>query len=213
MSLPSSIEGRECNICALETLRPDPKPNIHVQQFIVRSLQELVDRPKAHIGAIDVGSTETGETDSRSELDSHANMVVVGKHAFILQTSTRMAEVNPFSTECGTLEKVPIVDAIVAYDCPYSMKTYLLVVLNALYIPSMEHNLVVPFIMREAGIVVNDVPKIQVKNPTEKDHSIWFPNEECSDPFVTMGYILIFSDAKANQCRSRRGQRRTCLDP
>jgi hypothetical protein len=42
------------------------------------------------------------------------------------------------------------------------MKTYLLIVRNALHVPSMQHNLIPPFIMREAGLVVNDVPKMQV---------------------------------------------------
>ena len=58
---------------------------------------------------------------------------------------------------------VPIVDVAVAYDCPYSLKTYIFVMKNALYVPSMNHNLVPPFILREAGLVVNDVPKIHTR--------------------------------------------------
>ena len=43
------------------------------------------------------------------------------------------------------------------------MRTYILTVKNALYVPSMSHNLIPPFIMREAGLVVNDVPRIHVR--------------------------------------------------
>ena len=32
--------------------------------------------------------------------------------------------------------------------------------------------------MREGGVEVNDVPKIQVHNPTEMEYSLWFPVEE-----------------------------------
>ena len=98
-----------------------------------------------------------------TQLDSHANMVVVGSHASVFGHSGRSADVRPFSSDCSKLESVPIVDAAVAYDCPYSMETYILAIKNALHVPSMEHNLIPPFILREAGLVVNDVPKIHTK--------------------------------------------------
>ena len=143
-----------------------------------------------------MGSSEVNEVESRSELDTHANMAVVGKHAFILQESGRTAEVNPFSPDCGTLQEVPIVDAVVAYDCPYSLKTYILVIMNALHIPSMEHNLLPPFILREAGVEVNDVPKIQVMDPTEKDHAMWFPEAQVRIPLSLWGIFSYFPSRK-----------------
>jgi hypothetical protein len=39
-------------------------------------------------------------------------------------------------------------------------------------VPAMEQNLIPPFVMREAGIVVNDTPKIHMKNPTIEAHSL-----------------------------------------
>ena len=65
-----------------------------------------------------------------------------------------------------------MVDAAISYDCSITGKTYLLLVRNALHIPSMEHNLVPPFILREAGLVVNDTPRIHVNEPTLETHSI-----------------------------------------
>jgi hypothetical protein len=76
-------------------------------------------------------------------------MVVMGRHSYILSQSGRTAEVSPFSPSYEALSAVPIVDAAVVYDCPYSGKTYILVCQNALSVPEMEHNLVPPFIMRE----------------------------------------------------------------
>ena len=109
----------------------------------------------------DLGNNDGEE--STTQLDSHANMVVVGQQATVFGQSGKSADVRPFSSECSKLESVPIVDAAVAYDCPYSMKTYLLSIRNALYVPSMSHNLIPPFILREAGLLVNDVPRIHTK--------------------------------------------------
>jgi hypothetical protein len=57
------------------------------------------------------------EEANTTELDTHANMVVVGRQATIISRSGRNAEVWAFSNECSKLEEVPIVDAAIAYDC------------------------------------------------------------------------------------------------
>eukprot|EP00957_Ditylum_brightwellii_P015461 1163567-Ditylum_brightwellii.AAC.1 len=68
-------------------------------------------------------------------------------------------------------------DAAVKYDCPHIDKTYMLLVRNALYVPSMDHNLIPPFVLREAEIKVNYTPKIHKKHPTVDDHATTFPGE------------------------------------
>ena len=74
------------------------------------------------------------------------------------------------------MENVPIVDAIIVYDFTFHGKTYLLVCHNALFVSSMTHNLIPPFILRETNIIVNGVLKIQSPDPDETTHSIWFPD-------------------------------------
>jgi hypothetical protein len=39
----------------------------------------------------------------------------------------------------------------------------------------MKSILVPPFVMREAGIIVRDTPKIHLEEPTEEDHALTFP--------------------------------------
>ena len=102
-------------------------------------------------------------SDSSSELDSHENMVVLGQHCYIISSSGIHAEVNAFSREVGRMKSVLIFDVAIVYNFPYSMKTYLLIVRNALYVQSMMNNLIQPFIMREAGLELREIPKIHVK--------------------------------------------------
>ncbi len=63
------------------------------------------------------------------------------------------------------------------------MKTYLLTFKNALYVPSISHNLIPPFIMRAAVLIVNDVPRIHTrsKDLINKTHCILTDGEE-DDP-------------------------------
>ena len=128
----------------------------------------------------------------RSDFDSHANMIVLGKECYIISRSGRYAEVNAFSQEVGRIENVPIIDAAVAYDCPFTNVTYILIARNVLYVPSMAHNLIPPFILREAGIEVNDTAKIHVTDPTTEAHSVFFPTAKLRIPLSLHGIFSYF---------------------
>ena len=123
-------------------------------------------------------------------------------HAYILNYTGRTAEVSPFTSSYDALKNVPIVDAIIAYDCRLSGKTYLLVCQNALFVSSMTHNLIPPFILRETNIIVNEVPKIQIPDPYETTHSIWFPDSVFCISLSLRRYISIFSNWQAKERRA-----------
>jgi hypothetical protein len=59
------------------------------------------------------------------ELDSHANMAVVGRNCTIIATSGCYANVTPFSSNLPTMEMVEIGDAAIAYNDPILHVTYL----------------------------------------------------------------------------------------
>ena len=103
-----------------------------------------------------MGGRARGRSAGTTELYSHVNMVVIGAQGMIIQKTGKYADVNAFSSDVGTLSRVPIVDAAVAYDCPFSGRKILMVARNALYVETMDHNLVPPFIMREAGLEVDN---------------------------------------------------------
>jgi hypothetical protein len=110
--------------------------------------------------------------ESRTDLDSHANMPVVGSGAHVLVDQNRTCEVRTYSPDYEPKE-VPLVDAAVRYD--RDGRVYILLIRNALYVPSLDYNLLPPFMMREAGVIVKDTPKIQLDDPSEEDHAITFP--------------------------------------
>ena len=53
--------------------------------------------------------------ESSTALYSHANMVVIGKKAFVLSHSGQYANVLAFTDEVKVIPKVPIVDEVIAY--------------------------------------------------------------------------------------------------
>ena len=61
--------------------------------------------------------------ESSTELYSHSNMMFIGKKAFIFSHSGQYANVRSFTDEVKGIPKVPIVDAVIAYDCPQSGHT------------------------------------------------------------------------------------------
>ena len=136
----------------------------------------------------------------RSESDSLANMVVLGRHSFIFDSQPgRTCDVQPFDPSIGTATKVPIVDGALAYDCPFSQKTFILIFRNALHIPSMTHNLIPPFILREAGITVNEAAKIHCENPTSQDHAIIIKEPKVVIPLQLNGTFSFFHTRKPTQ--------------
>jgi hypothetical protein len=68
----------------------------------------------------------------------------------------------------------------------------------------MQKNLIPPFIMREAGITVNDTPTMQMNDPTTEDHSIYFPETRFRIPMSLWGIFSYFETSKLSvQDRTR----------
>ena len=157
----------------------------------------------ADINDKDDSGDEEPEELSRTELDTHANMPVVGRHALIVSESGMSVDVNPFTPAYPSM-KAPIVHAALQYDCPYIGETYILLIQNAIYVPSMKNNLLPPFIMREAGIQVNDVPKIQVPDPSIDDHCLYFSETDFRIPLALWGVFSYFPTTKPTleECES-----------
>ena len=132
---------------------------------------------------------------SRTELDSHSNMPVIGRNAYILSKIGETVDVAPFTPDYKPIS-VELVDAALKYECPYSGEVKILIIRRGLNVPSMTHNLLPPFMLREAGIHINEVPKIHVTSPTEEHHAITFQETNFRIPLTLHGTFSYFPTSK-----------------
>lgn len=113
------------------------------------------------------------------ELDTHADTTALGRHALMLSDTNQRVTVHPFAPGLKTMKDIPIVSAALAYDCPTTMATYVLIFHQALFIPTMDNNLICPAQLRSNQLTVNDTPLIHI--PSEQrcaeDHSILGPDD------------------------------------
>ena len=95
----------------------------------------------------------------------------------MLSDTNQRVTVHPFAPGLKTMRDIPIVTAALAYDCPTTMATYVLIFHQALFIPTMDNNLICPAQLRSNQLTVNDTPLIHI--PSEQrcaeDHSILGP--------------------------------------
>ena len=135
---------------------------------------------------------------TRTELDSHANMPVVGRHAYIINYSGQKVDVRPFTPQYKSME-AELVDTALLYECLYEGKSHILVIQNAIQVGSMENNLIPPFILHEAGLQVNERAKIHTEDPTTEHHSITFPMTGFRIPLQLFGIFSYFSMTKPTE--------------
>jgi hypothetical protein len=113
----------------------------------------------------------TEELATYLDLDSHADVAVLGSNSRIFQSTGRSVKVYGYDPSQGSTER-KIVSGCFAYDDPKNGQVILLIVHQGLHVPNVTSSLIPPFQMRENDVIVHDCPKSQMANPTEDDHSI-----------------------------------------
>ena len=63
----------------------------------------------------------------------------------------------------------------------------------------MKHNLLSPFIMRLAGLEVNEQPKFMTRNPTNKHHSLYFKENDIRLPLAIKCIVSFLPTRKPTQ--------------
>ena len=101
------------------------------------------------------------------ELDSHADTCAFGAHCLVLDDTGAQVSVDGFTTAVGTVSKVPIVTAAVAFDDSATLQTYVLICHQALYIPTMACHLLSTFQLRDHGVLVNEVPLLHLTQSSD----------------------------------------------
>ena len=73
------------------------------------------------MGEKDIATMEEMGESSRTELDSHANMLVIGKNAYILSIIGETVDIVPFTPDYKPI-RVELVDAALKYVVPTVMR-------------------------------------------------------------------------------------------
>ena len=82
-----------------------------------------------------------------------------------------------------------MVDAAIAYECEFTGKISIMIIMKVLYPKEMKHHLLSPFIMMLVGVEVNKQPKFITRHPTIKYHSVYFLNDDLMIPLTTKGIV------------------------
>jgi hypothetical protein len=133
---------------------------------------------------------------NKTRLDSHAVSCVVGYNSHIHTDSGKRINISAFTSAVGKLKDIPIVDAMILYECPYTSRSIILVINNALYVKENKDNLITPFLVREAGITLNETPKIQCEDPSVDDHSLYIKDINLRIHLHLHGIISYFTTRK-----------------
>ena len=134
-----------------------------------------------------IATSHDVEDCGRLELDSHADSPVVGNGAVIVRKTGRQVSVKGFADEIGRPISVPVVDALLTYCCEFTGEMRLCMIRNALHVPSMNNHLIPPFMMRLAGLEVNECAKFLAKSPGMHHHSVYFPSMKYRIPLSLSG--------------------------
>ena len=113
------------------------------------------------------------------DLDSHADMAVLGSNCHVFEETGRTVDVFSYDPKLGSSTR-NVVSGCFALDDPHTGRTTLLIVHQGLHIPHLDYSLIPPFQMRENDVIVNDRPKFQTKNPTEDDHALLVTQDDTS---------------------------------
>jgi hypothetical protein len=105
------------------------------------------------------------------ELDSHADTCVLGRDALIILDFQRPVNVVGYDESLGT-KTYATVSGVVAYDDPRTGRMLHLVIHQAIHIPHLDHHLLCPMQCRVNDVIVNNLPKFLVSDPTDQTHAL-----------------------------------------
>lgn len=121
--------------------------------------------------------------------------MVLGKYAHFIASSRCMVKVQPFSPNYN-VEMIEIVDASVLHECPFSENMVVFVIKDILHVIEMDNNLILPFIIREVGVQIEEVLKIHVDDLSVEDHAIVFKGTGFRIPLSLHGIFSSFPTTK-----------------
>ena len=132
----------------------------------------------------------------RTDLDSHANMVAVGRNVQMASDTGSTAKVRPFTPDFESTHQFPIVDDAITCDDENTGHECMITVTYSLSVPAMDRHLIPPFAIRESGIDMSIVAKFQIEVSSIEGHSVCFREENLRKPLKFYGVFSCFPSMK-----------------
>jgi hypothetical protein len=140
------------NLLHYYTVLPETIPEAHAMQIAAFTTTHYKISASTRVETFEnVGFT------ARTEADSHADTFVAGKNCIALNFTDRTCGVQPYLDTYDPIPDVPIVTAATGYTSSNGLN-YILVVPEALYMPTLDHSLFNPNQLRHFGSMVQDNP-------------------------------------------------------
>jgi hypothetical protein len=136
----------------------------------------------AAVRVVKISSVGGSNVDSSTELDSHADTCVLGKHALIIHDFETLVCITGYDKLGGKVYKT--VTGVLAYDDPQTGQAVMLIVHQGIHIPHLEHNLLCPMQTRVNDIRVEECPKSLTQNPDNNMHAITIPQNIGDELYV-----------------------------
>ena len=119
-------------------------------------------------------------------------MFAIGSKFFAFEPTRRNCNAPEFTSDLGIENNIPIVNGDLACDCPSKGKVCILVIRNLPYDSSMDHNLMMHFIIRARGVTFNDILKIHCDYSIVDDQAVSFKHSYLRAPFQLNGAFSCF---------------------
>jgi len=132
-----------------------------------------------------IGNVErTNGYETNTDLDSRADQCLLGNNCLVVYDYEKPVNIVGYDPEGHVDVALRTVSGALAYDCPKTGVTFILMVHQAIHHPKLEHNLLNPLQLRLNDVIVNDKAKFLTERPTERDHAIIVTDLETNDELV-----------------------------
>ena len=141
--------------------------------------------------------------ESNTDLDSHADQSVLGDKTLVVNDFDKPVSIVGYDPRGPVTTALRTITGALAYDCPTTGTTVILIVHQAIHNPNLSHNLLSPMQMRLNDVRVNDIPKFLTDSPTDEDHTITVIDPDTNDklviPLTIRGVSSTFPTRKPTQ--------------
>ena len=94
------------------------------------------------MGGVNINLSSLGPLrEYTSELDTHADTCVVGRHAFIVEQQDRVVNVSGYNPTKLSVKNSGVVNAAITADNVDTVESHAVIINQSVHVPMMEHNL------------------------------------------------------------------------